>query len=157
MIAEVHRDRRGPAHGADGLGERGGGHRLAQLASLVQRIVQMEIQRGLSDPRLRGLVTVIGVDVMPDLEDATVRVSVLPAECGPLSVQALQHAAAHLRRAVLEGSRIRHAPRLRFVLDDSLKRAAELDAAMRTAAGDAGRAGDTDDEARPDEGGQDRG
>jgi hypothetical protein len=43
------------------------------------------------------------------------------------------------------------------VLDDSLKRAAELDAAMRTAAGDAGRAGDTDDEARPDEGGQDRG
>jgi ribosome-binding factor A len=72
-------------------------------------------------------------------------------------VQALQHAAAHLRRTVLKESRVRHAPRLRFVLDDSLKRAAELDAAMRTAAGDAGRAGDTDDEARPDEGGQDRG
>jgi ribosome-binding factor A len=69
-------------------------------------------------------------------------------------VQALQHAAAHLRRAVLEGSRVRHAPRLRFVLDDSLKRAAALDAAMRTAAEDA--AG-TPDESRPGEGGEGRG
>jgi len=131
-----------------------GGHRPAQLASLVQRIVQTEIQRGLSDPRMRGLVTVIGVDVAPDMEDACVRVSVLPAEFGPLSVQALAHAAAHLRRTVLKESRVRHAPRLRFVLDDSLKRAAALDAAMRTAAEDA--AG-TPDESRPDEGGEGRG
>ena len=44
---------------------------------------------------------------------------------------------AHLRQAVLKGSRIRHAPRLRFALDDSLKRAAALEAAMREAAADA--------------------
>jgi ribosome-binding factor A len=117
----------------------------------VQRIVQTEIQRGLSDPRLRGLVTVLGVDVSPDLEDASVRVSVLPAELGPLSVQALQHAAAHLRRTVLKESRVRHAPRLRFVLDDSLKRAAELDAAMREAAEAAATEQD------PADGGEDRG
>jgi hypothetical protein len=36
---------------------------------------------------------------------------------------------------VLKESRIRQSPRLRFVLDDSLKRAAELEAAMRAAAG----------------------
>jgi ribosome-binding factor A len=124
---------------------RGGGHRPAQLASLVQRIVQTEIQRGLSDPRMRGLVTVIGVDVAPDLEDACVRVSVLPAEFGPLSVKALSHAAAHLRRTVLKESRVRHAPRLRFVLDDSLKRAAALEAAMREAA-DADAAHGQDDD-----------
>ena len=135
-------------------GHRAPGFKGAQLASLVQRIVQTEIQRGLSDPRLRGLVTVIGVDLSPDLDDAAVRVSVLPAEFGPLAVQALQHAAAHLRRAVLEGSRVRQAPRLRFVLDDSLKRAAALDAAMRTAAEDAA---DHHDEGRPEEGGEDRG
>ena len=155
MTAEVRRDRRPTVPGLPGEpGQRAPGHRGPQLASLVQRIVQTEIQRGLSDPRVRGLVTVIGVDLSPDLEDAAVRVSVLPAEFGPLAVQALQHAAAHLRRAVLEGSRVRHAPRLRFVLDDSLKRAAALDAAMRTAAEDA--AG-TPDEARPDEGGEGRG
>jgi ribosome-binding factor A len=155
VTAEVRRDRRPTVPGLPGEpGQRAPGHRGPQLASLVQRIVQTEIQRGLSDPRVRGLVTVIGVDLSPDLEDAAVRVSVLPAEFGPLAVQALQHAAAHLRRAVLEGSRVRHAPRLRFVLDDSLKRAAALDAAMRTAAEDA--AG-TPDESRPDEGGEGRG
>jgi len=116
---------------------RAAGHKAAQLASLVQRIVQMEIQRGIADPRMRGLVTVLSVDVAPDLEDASLNVSVLPGEFGPLVVQALNHAAAHLRRTVLKESRIRHAPRLRFVLDDSLKRAAGLEAAMREAAGDA--------------------
>ncbi len=155
MTEALNRDRRDHAHGRAGAhGERAPGHRGPQMASLVQRIVQTEIQRGLSDPRLRGLVTVIGVDLSPDLDDAAVRVSVLPAEFGPLAVQALQHAAAHLRRAVLEGSRVRQAPRLRFVLDDSLKRAAALDAAMRTAAEDAA---DHHDEGRPEEGGEDRG
>ncbi len=144
-------DRTSPRGGPRDAGHRAPGFKGAQLASLVQRIVQTEIQRGLSDPRLRGLVTVLGVDVSPDLEDASVRVSVLPAELGPLSVQALQHASAHLRRTVLKESRVRHAPRLRFVLDDSLKRAAELDAAMREAAEAAGTEQD------PADGGEDRG
>jgi hypothetical protein len=37
---------------------------------------------------------------------------------------------------VLIESRIRHAPKLRFVLDESLKRAAEVEAAMRAAGGE---------------------
>ena len=52
---------------------------------------------------------------------------------------------AHLRRTVLKESRIRHAPRLRFVLDDSLKRSAALESAMREAAGDAGNTGEESD------------
>ena len=134
-------------HGDGNHHQRGAsaGHRPAQLSSLVQRIVQMEIQRGIADPRIRGLVTVLSVAVSPDLEDATVNVSVLPGEFGPLAVQALNHAAAHLRRTVLKESRIRHAPRLRFVLDDSLKRSAALESAMREAAGDAGTAGEATD------------
>ena len=130
----------GDRHAQDARSSHGrpAGHRAAQVCTLVQRIVQTEIQRGIADPRVRGMVTVIGVDPSADLEEATVRVSVLPAEFGPLAVQGLNHAAAHLRRAVLEGSRVRQAPRLRFVLDDSLKRAAALDAAMRAAAAESG-------------------
>lgn len=124
-------DRR--THGSGSHGG-GGSFRGAQLASLVQRIVQQEIQRGIADPRLRGMVTVISVDISADCEEATLHVSVLPGEFGPLSVQALTHAAGHLRRAVLKQSRVRHAPRLRFVLDDSLKRAAAVEAAIREAA-----------------------
>jgi ribosome-binding factor A len=125
-------------HRSTGRREAGGrapGHRAAQVASLLQRIVQGEIQRGIADPRVRGLVTVLGVDLSQDLEDATVRVSVLPGELGPLAVQGLSHAAAHFRRAVREGARLRHVPRLRFELDESLTRAAALDAAVRAAAG----------------------
>ena len=50
------------------------GHKGAQMASLIQRIVQMEILRGIADPRMRGLVTVLGVDMAADLEEASVRV-----------------------------------------------------------------------------------
>jgi ribosome-binding factor A len=119
-------------HRSTGRREAGGrapGHRAAQVASLLQG----EIQRGIADPRVRGLVTVLGVDLSQDLEDATVRVSVLPGELGPLTVQGLSHASAHFRRAVQEGARLRHVPRLRFELDESLKRAAALDAAVRAA------------------------
>jgi len=89
----------GDRHAQDARSSHGrpAGHRAAQLCTLVQRIVQTEIQRGIADPRVRGMVTVIGVDPSADLEEATVRVSVLPAEFGPLAVQGLNHAAAHLR------------------------------------------------------------
>ncbi|MBU3682765.1 MAG: 30S ribosome-binding factor RbfA [Phycisphaerales bacterium] len=128
--------RRSSDHRSTGRHDAGGrapGHRAAQVASLLQRIVQGEIQRGIADPRVRGLVTVLGVDLSQDLEDATVRVSVLPGELGPLTVQGLSHASAHFRRAVQEGARLRHIPRLRFELDESLKRLAAIDAAVRAA------------------------
>lgn len=111
-----------------------GGHRLAQLSSLIGRAVQMEIVRGLSDPRVRGMVTVLGADLTPDLEDVTVRVSVLPGEFGALTVQALNHAAGHFRKVLLEETTMRRAPRVRFALDETLKRAAAVDLALRQAA-----------------------
>ena len=55
------------------------------------------------------------------------------------------HAAAHMRRAVLKQSRVRQSPRLRFVLDDSLKRAAAVDAAIREATEGRGTDGHPED------------
>lgn len=111
-----------------------GSVRVAQVASVIGRAVQMEIQRGISDPRVRGMVTVLGTDVTPDLEDATVRVTVLPGEYGPLTVQALNHAAPHFRKALFEETSMRRVPRVRFTLDDTLKKAAAVDLAIRHAA-----------------------
>lgn len=118
--------------GAPGPGARGS-VRTAQVASVISRAVQMEIQRGIGDPRVRGLVTVLGTDVSADLEEASVRVSVLPGEYGPLAVQALNHAQGHFRKALLHETRMRRVPRVRFCLDDSLKRAAAVDQALRQA------------------------
>lgn len=111
-----------------------GSHRAAQVASVICRAVQMEIQRGMADPRVRGMVTVLGTDLSPDLEDACVRVSVLPGEHGVLTVQALNHAHGHFRKMLLKETRMRRVPRVRFELDDSLKRAAAVDLALRQAA-----------------------
>jgi ribosome-binding factor A len=115
-----------------------GSHRAAQVASVISRAVQMEIQRGMSDPRVRGMVTVLGTDLSPDLEDACVRVSVLPGEHGALTVRALNHAHGHFRKVLLEETRMRRVPRVRFELDESLKRAAAVDLALRQAAEERG-------------------
>jgi ribosome-binding factor A len=113
----------------------------------------MELVRGVSDPRVRGMITVLGTDISSDLEDATVRVSVLPGEYGALTVQALNHAVPHFRKMLLKETSMRRVPRLRFSLDETLKRTAAVDLALRQAADDAdqdpgtpGTSSDTDSE-----------
>lgn len=145
-----------PLHGLPHGGH--GGHRpnpragvrSAQVASVISRAVQMEIQRGIADPRVRGLITVLGTDLSPDLEDASVRVSVLPGEYGSLAVQALNHAAGHFRKALLKQTSMRRVPRVRFVLDDTLKRAAAVDLALRQASGAVGPSDAPDNPLEPD-------
>ena len=58
-------------------------HHLEQVASEVRRRLQDLLVRGLSDPRVRGMVSVTDVKVAPDLSEAYVKVSVLPEEQGP--------------------------------------------------------------------------
>ena len=72
--------------------------RTEQLASTIQLQLQMMLARGLSDPRVRGLITITGVRVTEDLTTAFVSVSVLPAEQQTLTMHGLRAAAAFLRR-----------------------------------------------------------
>ncbi len=108
-------------------------HRNEQLNATLQRLIGRVITEGLSDPRIRGIISVTGVKVSPDLHDAQVNVSVMPAEHGPLAVEGLQHAARHIQTRVGEHVRTRKVPRLDFRLDESLKRQAEVLAAIRNA------------------------
>ncbi len=104
--------------------------RTEQVASLIQRAVQDQLSRGLNDPRIRGMISVTKVTVSPDLADATIYVSVMPAEHTNLTLRGLQHAAAHLQRALARVIRLRRQPRLLFKVDDSMKHAAETLAAI---------------------------
>lgn len=110
--------------------------RTDQIGSVLRRALQAQISRGLADPRVRGLISITGVSVSPDLADATVRVSVVPAEHEQLTLHGLRHAASHLRARVKPELRLRRVPRLHFQLDPSIKRQAELDAAIRDADGE---------------------
>jgi ribosome-binding factor A len=104
-----------------------------QVESVLHRAVQQVLSKGLNDPRVRGLLSVTDVVVSDDLRQATVSVSILPAEHVELSMHGLKHAARHIRVQVGELVRMRRVPELHFRLDASLKQQAEVELAIRDA------------------------
>ena len=100
--------------------------RLEQIQSTLLRALQEEIARGLHDPRAGGLITVTGIDVSPDLKNATVLVSVLPDQKQELTMHALRSAAKHLRRRVSQRVAMAEVPELTFKTDASIKKHADI-------------------------------
>lgn len=101
-------------------------HRPEQLAAEIQKAVQDILARGLSDPRVSGLITITKVRVQPDLKRAEMFVSVLPADRQALTMHGLKSAERHIRREVGDMVRTRSIPELVFVLDESLKKEAAV-------------------------------
>lgn len=104
--------------------------RTEKLAAAIERQLQTLLARGLQDPRVRGLITITGVRVTDDLAIAFVSVSVMPAERQALALHGLKAAAGFLRRELGKKVAIRRLPVLEFQLDESLKRGAEVLAAL---------------------------
>ena len=100
--------------------------RVEQVESTLLRALQEEIARGLHDPRVSGLITVTGVDVSPDLKNATVLVSVLPDHKLDLTLHALRAASRHLRRRIGERVAMHEVPELTFKADESIKKQSEI-------------------------------
>lgn len=113
------------------------------FAATLQRTLQEVLARGLSDPRVRGLITVTEVKVAEDRSDATVRVSVFPADHEALTMHGLRAAAGHLRRQVMDRMSSRDMPRLLFETDPSVRRQAELLRAISLAAADSAAAAES--------------
>lgn len=101
--------------------------RTERVASLIRRIVAEQIQDGLHDPRIPSLTSVTRVEMSPDMSVADVHVSVMSSPVqAELCVQALQHAAGRIQSILAPQLTMRLCPRLRFHLDESLKRSFEL-------------------------------
>jgi ribosome-binding factor A len=105
-------------------------HRQAQIESLLKRTVATVLQRGLSDPRIKGLVSVTHVDTSPDLRNATVFVSVLPEQYESSTIHGLTDATMHIQQQVKKAVALRLVPHLRFKLDRDLKKQAAVFAAI---------------------------
>ena len=108
-------------------------HKAEQLASELRSAVQAVIDRGLSDPRVSGMITITEVRVTPDHKTAFLRVSVMPADRQKLTMHGLTAAAAHIRRQAGDRVRTRSMPELRFELDVSTKKQAEVMGAIARA------------------------
>jgi ribosome-binding factor A len=104
--------------------------RTRKVESQLKEIAGEELA-GLSDPRIRGLVTVTGVRVSPDLAQATVFYSVLQGEDEEVAHEGLQSAAGRVQAAVGRQTRLRRTPRLRFERDPVVERAMSMEAALR--------------------------
>jgi ribosome-binding factor A len=125
--------------------------RILRIEGEMQRVLAELIAREVKDPRV-GSVTVTAVDLTADSSEA--RIYFLPF--GPKHPAAevsagLTRAAGFLRGEVGRRLSLRHAPSLRFVLDEQFERASRLSAlidlaarrdaeAARDSPGDTGRA-----------------
>lgn len=105
-------------------------HRIEQFESTLRRAISTMLQRDLSDPRIRGMVSVTQVKVTKDMHTATVKVSVIPAEYQKLTVHGLNSAAKHIHGKLFKQMQVRRLPFLRFEIDPTIKKQAEVFAAI---------------------------
>ena len=104
--------------------------RTRKVESQLKEIIGEEVAT-LSDPRIRGLVTVTGVRVSPDLSTATVFYSVLSDEDLEGAREGLQSAAGRIQGVVGAQTRLKRTPRLRFEPDPVVENVDRIDAALK--------------------------
>jgi ribosome-binding factor A len=111
--------------------------RQKKVAAQIQRIVAIVLQREVADPRVDGLVSVTKVEVSPDLREAKVFLSVLGGKRTPATViEGIKSAGRHIQNEVADNLAMRFAPRLTYLLDETLKKQAEILKKIREAVGD---------------------
>ena len=100
--------------------------RAQKAAQAIREVVSMAILAELQDPRIQD-VTVTYVEVSADLRHAKVHVSVMGDENHQnLSLQGLQSAAGFLQSKIARQIELRYTPRLKFVLDQGVKRSIQI-------------------------------
>jgi ribosome-binding factor A len=107
-------------------------HRRAErVAEGIREEIATFLAEDVKDPRVVGLVTVTGVDVTRDLRHAKVFVSVMGSEAERrATLEGLGSAAGHLRSRVARALGLRVAPEITFRYDESVARAARIEALL---------------------------
>ena len=121
-----------------------GGGRTRKVESQLKEIVSEEVAT-LSDPRIRGLVTVTGVRVSPDLSTATVFYSVLSDDDLEGAREGLQSAAGRIQGVVGAQTRLKRTPQLHFEPDPVVENVDRIEAALKDIR-EAGEGAGTDEE-----------
>ncbi len=102
--------------------------RTDRLSGLFRSELADLISNELRDPRITGMISITSVDVSPDLEHATVYVSVLADEAKQqtASLAALNNAAPFLRKHLMERVHIRRVPTFEFEADHTIEEGARM-------------------------------
>lgn len=101
-------------------------HRLPKLESLLRSEIGQVFERDLELPP-DTLLTITAIEVLPDLSQARVGVSVIPEDKTQEIFKILEIFAGHAQRVVNQKLSLYRVPRLVFYLDGSLARAERID------------------------------
>jgi ribosome-binding factor A len=98
------------------------GRRLLKAAEAIREVVSMAILTELRDPRVKH-VTVVGVEVTPDMREAKVLISIMGNESQQrTTLTGLDNARGFLQTRIAERIDTRYTPKLSFVVDDGVKK-----------------------------------
>jgi ribosome-binding factor A len=125
-------------------------HRRAdRVAEAIREEIATFLAEDAKDPRITRFVTVTGVEVTRDLRHAKVFVSVMGTDAERAQTfEGLASLAVHLRSRVGRALRLRLAPEITFLPDQSIERAARIEsllAQIKSAQPPAPPDGDADD------------
>jgi len=104
--------------------------RRRRVADQIGREIALLLIEVLDDPRLQG-ITVSGVDLSPDLRNATVHVTLPAGADAAAAMRALARASGLLRRQLGARMRLQRLPALRFERDPTLDRADRIERLLR--------------------------
>ncbi len=102
--------------------------RIEKLTRTVRDVISESIQNHLSDPRIKGLVSVTRVELAPDLSLAKIYLSVVGVDQvqEQLTFKAITNATGFMRTYLSKKLTTRICPALNFYLDDSIKKSFEV-------------------------------
>lgn len=108
-------------------------YRIERINETIKEILSEIVLDQLKDPRV-GLVTITAVRVSNDMAVAKVYYSVMGEESERKEThKGLVSARNFMRKTIANELKLRTAPELRFVYDDSLERSIAIEAALREA------------------------
>lgn len=100
--------------------------RLLKAAEAIREVVAASILTELRDPRVRD-VTVVGVNVSPDMREAKIKVSIMGDDSQQqLALRGLQNSAGFLQRRIADRIETRYIPRLQFEIDKGIQHSLEV-------------------------------
>ena len=106
-------------------------YRKERINETIKEVISETLLSGLKDPRV-GLITITSVRVSHDMSSAKVHYSVMGNELARNETRAgLLSARNFLRKSIATALKVRQAPELNFVYDDSLDRSFRIEEALK--------------------------
>jgi ribosome-binding factor A len=109
-----------------------GGFRTERIAEEIRNEVSLMLEGELKDPRLAAALVVTEVRMTPDLRTARVFVQLLGDDSERATVlKGLRAASGYVRHELIERLRLRRAPEVLFIPDDSEEYGQHIDDLLR--------------------------